>query len=506
MKKFLFAATAAIMMFASCSENDDVKVPEVIEGEKATLDIAFKMPASMSRTEYITALDYESKVKAITVYSFSSSGDELKVNELSITDFTQDGNYYRNKTPLETAAGLRNLYVGVNMPALTVTTEKELLDAVATLSEAANPTDGFVMFSDCTTKDIHAQDKGTEPVKNTLSTTVRRLVAKVIVTSTGIPFPQKLYNGEGTEAEIKYEVKNWFPGNVNEEIYYVQRIVNGLETPWKWTGTGTSPKSPGKYDAVAVGLQNDPNVCDNGEWKWTSTDLKSYYFGENAGQDKAIASYVMVQTKVSGLPLTTVGYDTKHDALTGKDRPVYTGRTPGTAYVPGSDFFLVFCKETVTGENNNDIWFVSSYDEAYALASELTSKSTTGKQYVFTEYKAGYVYFMVFINTAKGTAPNPPTPGSKDHRNLERNELAHILVTGIKEGVFKGWPGDPTIPDGGDGNGGPGDGPGSKPVDPTDENTIVPDPWDPSEDKETILNIEIQTLPWVYFKNEVILE
>ena len=465
MKRMLFAALAATIMFASCNKEDNNEVI-VQDGDATTMGLSFSVPTATNTRadgDEITATADESKITSITVFAFKNNGSAAVGNNTRFGNIATEfdapvSGVYKLKEShrIETTTATKKLYVVANLAAVSATdadTEAKLQALMATWDATGKtwliPTTGMVMASQMVPVNLKTQLVNSVPTENEISADLERVSSKVVVTTNNSTkqYQQTLAQVNDAAFTITYTVNDWATGIVNTEAFLAQKFdfAGKLMTP---TANRTGrPTTDAEFTTV-----------NNSGVKGTWSGISYKYVGENAPESNKLgeSTYIMIRTQ----------------AKPNRQASVVSGNvvwTPAGADL-NSGFWILW---------NNTMGYEGMYFcKNEATADEVASK-LVGTNFTKLEYKGGYVYYMVTLNlnkTAKAT--------------IFRNQFVHVDVTGVTNDVFVGMPGSGTD--------------GTTPPDPEDPNN--PEPWTPEEPVEEMiayLQVNVVAKPWIYSGTEV---
>jgi hypothetical protein len=547
MKKiFLAAATFAVLGFAGCAkDNGEIGNNNngVVEGKgDAKLSLSIKMPAA-SKTRLadgadLTANADESNVLNVSVYIFETNGTPASVGGYTafadLTKFdgtTIPGTYtLLPANEIETIAGAKRIYVGVNIPATATalvnpaseTAFLAAVDAVTAMSVVDAGGDAtksaFTMFSEVAVPTLVKDPVGDEhtTIENKIAFPVKRVVAKIVgsaddsVTNAGdadtdefIEFTNKWDTATAPEAPLTlvYEVSGFRVFNQNIKSYVAPNYWATSTLAKTWPGVAATPANV--LDSDDFSDFADDAVVTPADIKALPADaalnaMKGFYVGENYpvdanGQASAInnnTTYVMVVTTATA-DMYAEWVDTDDDDATQATNPTdgyvkWTAMPAGTTYGGGVDDIY-----TVKGTDGN-VYITNTLERASALAYGKGGIVPTdpiaapADNDVIFKYTEGYVHFQTYIGREE----------LNDYSVL-RNQFINVIVNGIFNGNYKfpGSPGDPANPD--------------QPTDPTGTDPENPDPIDPTDPVDgakAYLDVEVTPMPWTYRTNETILQ
>lgn len=436
LKSIFATALAAIVALSSCSkDNDGSSFPN--EGAEARMGLSFTLPASLTRAEAVEGVGIENVIETVSVYVFDATGKATEGNATSfaLADFDEADGTYTLKNGLKVSAGNRRVYISANVN-LAPATEAALKAAKIEMASAASSS-SLGMFSDVQEVAFNAQDNetaeenaGRNAVQNVA---LERIVAKVVVTKDdALSFSQTFTGTEFPENYgASYVVDNWGIGNTVKSVFAIE---------------GTA--STGEYEDFA----DDGFTNLVGALADAKTTAAKVYVGENKPESKGEATYVMVRTKITPTHVASVAQN--DDKVTWTP---YSGEPVDMYIALDINKKPYFCLSETDAKRVLGVLGVSG-DKSYA-------------------YKGGFVYYRTFI---KG-----------DDSIILRNEFIHLNITGIKDNIFGGLPGDPVT--------------GGTPTDPTDpgNNPDPIDPTEPSVEGDAYMIFDVTVSPWVYGKSDI---
>ena len=459
MKKLFVAALAAMTVFASCSKDDNGANTK--EGANTTMGLSFTLPSTggtRADGDDVTAKSDENAIKNIHVFIYETDGTAAPGNGTSYADiaaaFSVSGATYTLKeaSRVETTAGPRHIYIAANLPssftapATEAGLKKAILDWNGTNEWTA--TGGIPMCSQLVEASLVAQDPDSFPTENEVNAALERVVAKVVVSTnkSGLTFVSDM----GNDITLTYAMQEWTTGIVAKSVYTAQNVTAGgmLTTP-----NANRTGHPADKDAFV-------NTVNASITNFAAAAVKYSYVGENAPEAVTYgeATYVMVRTQVT--PSKT--------ALASGSTVTWTNG------FDGEDLFVVFDSE------EDEVYFCDTPEDAEAVAGTLADGAAS-----ILKYPSRYVYFIVTLNETK----------TGKEGAVYRNQLIHVEITGVADGLFAGMPGKDDDDD------------GKNPPDP--ENPDLPDPFDPEEpivEKDAYLLVNVTVKPWVMSHNPVELQ
>jgi hypothetical protein len=514
MKKILFFAAAAAMIFSSCAKdgagNNQVVNPEDVPTGK--MSFSFSVPNKISTRAEQDASTGEFEVKSVTVFLFDQAGLALQKptggvfdaevdTDPSTGNFTVNGTTYELKNPIETLSGIARVYIGVNLPTAArggYANETALKAAVANLEQLYDsdlitpPNPGMAMISEAQSILLKAIVDNANPQLSDINilsgVKVGRIVSKVVA----------------SVAELEMEPVKWEDGV--ELTYTVQNYGVYLASTKSFIGKAATTAGARrtfdqswdlKHHKVHEGIINHPTD----EAILAGLDATHYYYVcENApdkvgGSQYGNTTYAYISTKVNTTKTAKWVYNDSSNPLNKTGHAEWTG-DPYTAPTTTStqatwdddqeDLWVII-------EDLDTYWFTESKEEAERIADglfepdvlESAPEAGDGKTSIpIYQFKDGYVHFPVYINKDAATLNNYV---------IGRNQFIHLKITGVTEiqGVFTGNPSDLDVV--------------AKPTDPT----AGPDGWepwkpdDPIDGGPALLKVEFEVAPWDYIDQEV---
>ncbi len=403
MKKIFVMAVAAAMIFASCAKNENGGRVEP-DGAESRMGISFTLPTgAATRATDIPGVGKEDDVNDITVFIFDGSGNAVLGNGTSFEvtvgeegNFTVEDNTYTLKAEneIETTAGSRNVYLAANLPeGFTAATEPVLKAKKLQMATEAETAESIVMFSDVISKTITAieldedatptQGQKTENAEaNRVSAPLKRVVAKVVVSSATTLTQAFTGEGDGANFNVVYSVLGWGIHNSLSTTY----AVEGAKTTGDYLGFVAGPLAKTLTTTAAT----------------TTTASEFAYVAENKPTVNGDLTYALIQTK----------------AAPAKVAKVESGEIVWAA--PADELEDMWVVKSV----DNKFFFCESADIAEDVAEILAEDGEVKTAF----YPGCYVYFTVYLNHT----------GSEKAGVIARNEFIHINLTGVKPGNFFG--------------------------------------------------------------------
>ena len=389
-KYVMMMAAALTLGFSSCSNNDDLGNGDTIESGRPTkMTLAITQPTTYAGGDD-NATAAEVDIKTVDVYIYNGT-TFMKREHFAIGDFDSAGDNawkLKNEKRITTTTGAKTIYVGVNLPTTLAgdiegTNPGTIAQTVA--DAAALNSDGFAMFSRTkATADLVDVDATDYDTKNTVSTTVARLLAKVVVKEGSTLSGESL---EGDLTDLKFTINN-----VNTKFFPLPSATfldPNHTSPWSATSTDFI-----KEGTVYMAVGESSTAV-------TTTD-HAIYTTENTSAGELQGDHTYVRVKGIFVPSTIKEWD--GSSLT----------TSSTAHIKGNDFYKV----VVDGEKH----FFSNGAQAADYANKKAND-------VYVTYTGGVTYYNVFLNPV-------PAKGEKKFDVL-RNTIYTVNITKVN-GVGEG--------------------------------------------------------------------
>jgi len=362
-RDFLFAAAICTAGLAGCSKDKDNEVVNPViedEGVPTTISLSISQPKTYAVDNNATPAELAFNTVDILIYKGTNLVKHVKLKGTDFEETTTGENKYKIKEKIETTTGIKDIYVGVNLPAAirSAITANEVKGSLSTINRTtiATLTDtstGFAMFSTAgIERTLVEEDDATYSTVNTLEVPVERLVAKVTVQS-----DENLnYNvAGGTLSDIQFGIRN-----SNKLIYALQQKDG--------SGTVIDPNyEPSQYDADDFEHLYSGYTAIN-DYDTPVLNLSHKYAPENTSSSHLTreTTYASIRAKF------------RPEEFADENGELYTNQNPGAV-----TFWLV-------KYNNGD----TKYFENEADADKfLTTVSGTK-----TKYEDGYTYYNMFLN------------------------------------------------------------------------------------------------------------
>ena len=503
--------TIGLVALTSCKK--DEKEPQKNEGT-TYVSVAINLQSSLRAGDSSDDKEFNYKgtwngkdaIETIAVYVVgdgSVSYGQYTRADFKIDKATDDTNItIKPNKAILTKPGTKKVYALINAPEeITKTLEKSMPahfnEAYAkavkdmTTAQVAHPNgekEDVIMMSNADECKIDVKDGATEEeakqgIKNLAKVNVKRVVARVILTTTQPSYEIKLQDGTvlGTISNITYAVAQ------GEKAFYISQqkdkagsiITPGYDflplvdpaNPSKLTNydkqaeiydysdlhsTVTTPRAAIVADNLTAALEIGKKSLESSAFIFEA----SHPFGENGqtianytgGFRRGNTPYVLVRTKFT--PADNAFYNDYQKGLFKKDG------ADGTFYRGEDGLFYVN---------------ISTKDRP----SKYPNRNVPNQKY--TKFEAGKVLYHVFVN--------PDNILKTLDAPAYRNNIYHISVTGFKT-LGLNWnplyPEDPDTPEQKNPDPKPKDDPNTPPYVPGDFNTP----------KETYLAVEVNVIPW----------
>jgi hypothetical protein len=373
----MIACAALFLGITGCTKEQEA----ALAGKKTTmnLNLSFSNGTTGTRSDDPdNAIASEVAVNTIDVFIFDKTTKTLVNNtRLTSADFepATGANAYKNKATakIETTIGEKLVAVGINLPAdfpnaTSVATFKQAW--TTTLANLTSASDGFVMFSqDFAAADLVPATDQNYDTKNTINTSVERVVAKVAVQDGGIILDQT----SGKLSDIQFAIRN-----SNKKLFPVQVVENTVVKDPNWDSY--TPSDFADFtDYADINLKSEP---DHKAWNVR-------YTTENTSKEPNEKNSTYACVKVTLVP--------KFFSDAAGVLSEYTGGAV--------DFWVV---KTTDG----DVRYFQAEADANTFATATQGSTISGK------YENGVCYYSAYLNPAEGY-------------NTIRNNFYHISVTSI---------------------------------------------------------------------------
>lgn len=414
MKKYfktVFLATAVMVSFASCSNDEIVdNGNDIPEGEKTSFILTIDQPQTYAISDN-NATAKEKLITSVDVFIFDKNDQLRSHTALAKADFTETTNQLKSTKKIPTTTGFKRVYVGVNLKNELVANIKtmgvgathKLLEGVVDnkVTELGNELDnnGYAMFSKVVQEPTFTLNEATNLVK----VNVERLVAKVVV-----------YEKDGLKKDLEsgdISTIEFAVGNVNTKFFPLPK-ANYVDPNYIETTTDLADFLKLGYSDNYYLQANDKNTTLPQERKWNILENTSN------GKRKAQLTYTSIRAKF--LPK----YFVKWNATTKK---LENDTRPGGAVT----FHQV--------KSDKGIYYFTNHAQATAYGNSCTPKVAP------VTFDSGWCYYPVYLNPT-GTHNGASKPENKF--NVYRNNIYKVVIASIAgPGISKITdPVDPTEP------------------------------------------------------------
>ncbi|MDR1500540.1 MAG: Mfa1 family fimbria major subunit [Tannerellaceae bacterium] len=230
-----FAVSAAIAVGITACSNEEIVPDQQPSIERASMTIVINNNSAATKAgEDTNAVEAETKINSISLFVYGAATKAEADTTFATTgtggiEKGTDANVYKvtfNNAPI----GSKKIYVGVNLPAELYKLIKENgVKAISAMSKAdlgkLSPAGGgFPMFSDDSATDLWTIKQGET---NSVTVSVKRLVAKVTLETTGAF--EKNENKERTVDGVKIsEDLDFAMGQMNTKFFPYPQKINGV--------------------------------------------------------------------------------------------------------------------------------------------------------------------------------------------------------------------------------------------------------------------------------------
>lgn len=506
-RSLLGLLTIGLVALTSCK-----KEPEKPQNEGSTyVSVAINLQSSLRAGTGDTDDEFNQKgawngkdaIETIAVYVVGNG--EVSYGQYTMADFdivkaTDDANIsIKPKNAILTTPGAKKVYALINAPeAITTTLEKSMpahfneayAKAVenmttAQVARANGDKEDVIMMSnsaECniTIEDGVTKEEAKQGPKNLAKVHVKRVVARVILTTTKPSYEIKLQDGTvlGKIENITYAVAQ------GEKAFYISQQKNkvgSITTP----GYGFLPQVDPANKSKLTNYDEQAKTYDYSDLRATVTTPRAALVADNLtaaleiGQKSLESSaFIFEASHMFGENGQTV-VDYSGDFRRG-NTPYVLVRTKFTP--DDNAFYNDYQKEQF--KKGNGTFYRGEDGLFYAKNRTVNRKDakTIVPNQKYTEYKAGKVLYHVFVN--------PDNVAKTLDAPAYRNNIYHISVSGFKTLGLNWNPLYPEDPDTTD----PQQNPDPKPKD--DPNTPPYVPGDFNTPKETYLAVEVNVIPW----------
>ena len=500
--------TIGLVALTSCKkENQEPKQNEGTTYVSVAINLQSSLRAGTGDTDEEFNLkgtwNGKDAIETIAVYVVGDgevSYGKFSLNDFNITPATDGDNItIKPKNAILTKPGTKKVYALINAPEeITKMLEKSMPThfneayakavenmTTAQVARANAAKEDLIMMSNAAECKIDVEDgvskeDAKQGPKNLATVNVKRVVARVILTTTQPSYEIKLQDGTvlGTISNITYAVAQ------GEKAFYISQQKNeagSIITP----GYGFLPlvdaANPSKLtnykeQAEVYDYSDLHTTVDNPRAALVATDLKSALeIGKKSLESSAFIFEASHKFGETGQTIANYSGDFRR------------GNTPyvlvRAKFTPNDNAFYNDYQRNLFKKAGHDGTFYRGEDGLlYARNKPFKSKRTNEivPEQKYTEYKAGKVLYHVFVN--------PDNILKTLDAPAYRNNIYHISVTGFKT-LGLNWnplyPEDPDTPD-------------QKNPDPKPKGEPEPPyvPGDFNTPKETYLAVEVNVIPW----------
>lgn len=498
--------TVGLVALTSCKQ--DRTEPQKNEGT-TYVSVAINLQSSLRAGTGTTDDEFNPKgtwngkdaIETIAVYVVGDgevSYGKFSLNDFDIVKATDDTNItIKPKNAILTKPGTKKVYALINAPEeITKTLEKSMpahfneayakaVEGMTTaqVARANSEKEDLIMMSNAAECEVNIKDGVTKEdakkgPENLAKVNVKRVVARVILTTTKPSYEIKLEDGTvlGTISDITYAVAQ------GEKAFYISQHkdkAGSIITP----GYGFLPLVDADNPSKLTNYPEQEKTYDYSDLHATVTTPRAALVADNLTAALEIGK--------KSLESSAFIFEASHPfGENGQTIADYSGgfRRGNTPYVlvrtkftPDDNAFYndyqrnLFKKGDGTFYRGEDGLF-------YAKDRPFTSKTGAAvPKQKYTKFEAGKVLYHVFVN--------PDNVAKTLDAPAYRNNIYHISVTGFKT-LGLNWnplyPEDPDTPDQKNPDPKPKDDPNTPPYVPGDFNTP----------KETYLAVEVNVIPW----------
>ena len=502
--------TIGLVALTSCKK--DEKEPQKNEGS-TYVSVAINLQSSLRAGDsddkefnYKGAWNGKDAIETIAVYVVgdgSVSYGQYTMADFNIVKATDDTNItIKPNKAILTKPGTKKVYALINAPEeITKMLEKSMPthfnEAYAkavenmTTAQVARPNaakEDLIMMSNAAECEVNIEDGATEEeaiqgTKNLAKVSVKRVVARVILTTTKDSYDIKLQDGTvlGKIENITYAVAQ------GEKAFYISQQKNkagSIITPGYSFLPAVNPADKSKL----TNYEDQAKVYDYSDLHSTVTTPRAAIVADNLTAALEIGK--------KSLESSAFIFEASHQfGENGQTIANYSGgfRRGNTPYVlvrtkftPNLDLFYNDYQKRLFQKAGHDGTFYRGEDGLFYV--DIRTKDRPGKvvernvpSQKYTKFEAGKVLYHVFVN--------PDNVAKTLDAPAYRNNIYHISVSGFKT-LGLNWnplyPEDPDTPKQNNPDPKPKDDPNTPPYVPGDFNTP----------KETYLAVEVNVIPW----------
>ena len=510
--------TIGLVALTSCKK--DEKEPQKNEGT-TYVSVAINLQSSLRAGTGTTDDEFNPKgtwngkdaIESVAVYVVGDgevSYGKFSLNDFNITPATDGDNItIKPKNAILTTPGAKKIYALINAPeAITKTLEKSMpahfneayAKAVETMktadvARANTEKEDLIMMSNSDECKIDVEDgvskeEAKQGPKNLAKVSVKRVVARVILTTTQPSYEIKLEDGTvlGTISDITYAVAQ------GEKAFYISQQKNeagSIITPGYKFLPAVDPADKSKLTTSSY--EDQAKIYDYDDLHTTVDKPRNALVAADLNSALEIGK--------KSLESSAFIFEASHKFGTGSTLKDYTGdfRRGNTPYVlvrtkftPNKDLFYNDYQRQQF-EKGDGSFYRGEDGLFYAKNRTVNPKvsQTVVPKQKYTKFEKGKVLYHVFVN--------PDDVYKTLNAPAYRNNIYHISVTGFKSLGLNWNPLYPEDPDTTD----PQKNPDPKPKD--DPNTPPYVPGDFNTPKETYMAVEINVIPWNVHTYDIVL-
>ncbi|MFV0586185.1 Mfa1 family fimbria major subunit [Bacteroides reticulotermitis] len=414
MKKYfktVFLATAVMVSFASCSNDEIVdNGNDIPEGEKTSFILTIDQPQTYAASDD-NATDREKLINDVDVFIFDKNDQLRSHTALTTNDFSETNSQLTSTKKIPTTTGFKRVYVGVNLnkdlvaniKTMGVGATHQLLEKVLDnkVTELGNELDnnGYAMFSKVVQEPTFTLDEKNNVVK----VNVERLVAKVVV-----------YEKDGLKKQLEsgdISTIEFAVGNVNTKFFPLPK-ANYMDPNYIETTTDLA-------DFLKLGYSDSYYIAANTEGT-TIVKANKWNILENTSKGKRKSQLTYTSIRAKFLPKYFVRWNSTTKKLENDTRP------------GGADTFHQV-------KSDKGIYYFTDAGQATAYGNSCTPKVTP------VTFERGWCYYPVYLNP---TGTHNGVSKAEDKFNVYRNNIYKVVIASIAgPGISKITdPTDPTEP------------------------------------------------------------
>ncbi|MDR0961337.1 MAG: Mfa1 family fimbria major subunit [Mediterranea sp.] len=429
--KLMCLASIAWSLAACQNSVDNVNDPIAEEGDPTYMALSLSFPATQTRTEHDgNATADEVKIETVDVFVYSDNRVQAYHKTLPVSEFDYDSSTdkYTTKELIQTTAGLKYVFVGVNFPAALVSeldgesASQRLADVGRALDIDAlkGGGDAFIMCNKTLAQNTlvaTASDVtfATLPGSNKFDIVVTRLASKVSMQEkSGISYD--INEGSFTGLEFALD-------HINGKSFLLQGSDPNYADP-NWTHAGWTDNAEG---AEATDVPGPESVVNSGYWddlvkKTPNGDYKAvvaagttpnvHYLAENTSQPAALLkgtlTRLIVRTKF--LP-----------------KEVYIADGSNTTIAPVGYAKVTSASQSITAPQTFYLVTDNNGFHYYTFDNSLVSGLKTAVEGTVDPltYTDGYCYYDLWFNSEEAS-------GNTTQFQSLRNQYYNYTISGFK--------------------------------------------------------------------------